>query len=98
MAECDSTHCSATMGKHKWENSTSVSPRIKQDLISKITNAKTAGGATQVVELLPGKCEILSSMLQYCKKGKKIRPFQFTENPSQARLHRIGTFFIWLIY
>jgi hypothetical protein len=80
------------MGKHKWENSTSVSPRIKQDLISKITNAKTAGGATQVVELLPGKCEILSSMLQYCKKGKKSDPFNSQKTQARQGYTELGLF------
>jgi hypothetical protein len=33
----------------------------KQDPISKITNAKRAGGVAQVVELLPSKCKALNS-------------------------------------
>jgi hypothetical protein len=33
----------------------------KQNLISKITRAKRAGGVTQVVECLPSKCKVPSS-------------------------------------
>jgi hypothetical protein len=43
---------------------------IKGDPISIITNAKMAGGVTQVIECLLGKCEVLSSNPNTAKKIK----------------------------
>jgi hypothetical protein len=43
----------------------------KQDLISKITKAKSVGGATQVVDHLPCKLDALSLTLTKKRKEKK---------------------------
>jgi hypothetical protein len=43
----------------------------KRDPISKLTRAKRAGIMAQVVQYLPGKCEVLNSNPQYLKKIAK---------------------------
>jgi hypothetical protein len=47
----------------------------KQDLISKKTRAKSAGGVAQAVESLSSKCEALSSTPPVPPKRKKAEGF-----------------------
>jgi hypothetical protein len=61
-------------GKYKWRRiSVQHSLSLKQDPISKITNAKKTSGMAQMVACMPSKCKVLGSTRGTTKKKKKKR-------------------------
>jgi hypothetical protein len=74
----------ATWGSTKSRIAGQANGGVKQDPISKITNAKRADGVIQMLKHLPSKHEAPSSTLISLRAKKKINHVIFKEREFQA--------------